>query len=132
VDGLPQDGGGFIPVNEYGRVRGVRHVWAAGDATDTPVKQGGVAAQLADTAARSIAALSGATVDVLPFDAVLEGVLMTGVTPWRLLHRPASAATAEESSFTELARGTALPKIATEYLEPHLRGTPSPAVPAPA
>ena len=31
IDGLPQDGGGFIPVDEYGRVRGVEHVWAAGD-----------------------------------------------------------------------------------------------------
>ncbi len=38
--GLPQDGGAFIPVEEYGQVRGVERVWAAGDATDTPIKQG--------------------------------------------------------------------------------------------
>ncbi|MGZ4273711.1 MAG: FAD-dependent oxidoreductase, partial [Solirubrobacteraceae bacterium] len=42
VDGLPSDGGGFLPVDEYGRVRGVQRVWAAGDGTDYPVKQGGV------------------------------------------------------------------------------------------
>ena len=55
VSGLPSDGGGFIPVDAYARVRDVDRVSAAGDGTDYPVKQGGVAAQLADTAAQSIA-----------------------------------------------------------------------------
>ncbi len=123
--GLPQDGGGFIPVDEYGRVRGVDHVWAAGDATDTPIKQGGVAAQLADTAAMSIAALAGSSVEVRPFDPVLEGVLMTGGSPRYLRYQPASEGVAEESVFTEVARGADLPKIASRYLEPQLRGTES-------
>ena len=56
IDGLPQDGDGFLPIDEHGRVRGVDGVWAAGDATDHPVKFGGVAAQLADAIAASIAA----------------------------------------------------------------------------
>ena len=131
LEGLPQDGGGFIPVDEYGQVRGVEGVWAAGDATDTPIKQGGVAAQLADTAARAIAARAGAPLQALPFAPVLEGVLMTGGTPRYLRHRPASGTTAEESVFSEMARGAGRPKIATRYLEPQLRpGSPTTAASA--
>jgi sulfide:quinone oxidoreductase len=120
LNGLPSDGGGFIPVDEYGRVRGVDGVWAAGDATDYPVKQGGAAAQLAETAARSIAAAAGATIDVRPFAPTLEGVLMTGVRPCYLRSTPAGPYTAGESVFTELAPGTAPPKIVTRYLGEHL------------
>lgn len=118
--GLPQDGGGFIPVDEHGRVRRVDRVWAAGDATDVPIKHGGVAAQLADTAARSIAALAGVPVELAPFAPVLEGVLMTGGTPRYMRYRAASAGAAEESAFTEVARGADLPKIAARYLGPRL------------
>jgi sulfide:quinone oxidoreductase len=132
LDGLPQDGGGFIPVDEYGRVRGVDRVWAAGDATDVPIKQGGVAAQLADTAAMSIAALAGASTDPLPFEPVLEGVLMTGGTPRYLRYQPAAPGLAAESLFTEVPRGTSRPKIAARYLAPRLRGAQSPTVPASA
>jgi sulfide:quinone oxidoreductase len=121
LDGLPQDGGGFIPVDEYGQVRGVEGVWAAGDATDTPIKQGGVGAQLADTAARAIAARAGAPLQAPPFAPVLEGVLMTGGRLRSLRHRSASGTTAEESVFSEMARGAGRPKIATRYLEPQLR-----------
>jgi sulfide:quinone oxidoreductase len=35
---------GFIPVDEHGRVKGIDNVYAAGDAVDFPVKQGGLAA----------------------------------------------------------------------------------------
>lgn len=120
VAGLPQDGGGFIPIDDYARVRGVDRVWAAGDATDFPVKQGGVAAQLADAAAAGIAALTGALTDVHPFVPTLEGVLMTGGTQRYLRYRPASAQTAEESTFTEVPHGARLPKIAARYLGPRL------------
>jgi sulfide:quinone oxidoreductase len=43
LHGLPCDGHGFIPVDAHGLVRGVEHVYAAGDGTDFPVKQGGPA-----------------------------------------------------------------------------------------
>ncbi|MGZ4297174.1 MAG: FAD-dependent oxidoreductase [Solirubrobacteraceae bacterium] len=122
VDGLPSDGGGFLPVDEYGRVRGVQRVWAAGDGTDYPVKQGGVAAQLADTAAESIAALAGVTRDVRPFSPIVEGVLITGGTPRYLRATPAGRDSDGESVFTELARGATPPKIAARYLGPHLAG----------
>jgi sulfide:quinone oxidoreductase len=130
--GLPYDGGGFIPVDEYGRVVDVERVWAAGDATDTPIKQGGVAAQLADTAARSIASLAGASVELAPFAPILEGLLVTGGTSRYLRYRPASDDAARESLFTEVPRGASHPKIAASYLEPRLRGLQSRVVPAPA
>ena len=120
VTGLPSDGGGFIPVDEYGQVRGVERVWAAGDGTDYPLKQGGVAAQLADTAAHSITALAGVGVEVRPFAPVVEGVLMTGGSPRYLRATPAGRDSDAESVFTELARGAKTPKIAARYLGPHL------------
>lgn len=127
VPGLPCDGGGFIPVDPFGRVRGVDRVWAAGDGTDYPVKQGGVAAQLADTAAGSIAALAGAGRDVASFSPTLEGVLMTGGTARYLRTTPAGPDSDGESVFTTLARSAKPPKIATRYLGPHLHGRASAA-----
>ncbi len=64
IPGLPQQRGGFVAVDRYGGVLGVDRVFAAGDATWFPVKQGGLAAQLADCAASAIAELAGA--DVAP------------------------------------------------------------------
>jgi sulfide:quinone oxidoreductase len=125
VSGLPSDGGGFIPVDEYGAVRGVQRVWAAGDGTDQPLKLGGIAARLADTAAESIAALAGVAGDVRPFSPVVEGILMTGGTARYLRATPPGPTSDGESVFTELARGTMPPKIAARYLGPHLSGRAS-------
>jgi sulfide:quinone oxidoreductase len=121
LSGLPFDGGGFVPVDEYGRVRGVDRVWAAGDATDVPIKQGGVAAQLADVAARSIAERAGAAVRPTPFVPYVEGVLMTGGTARYLRADPASPGAAGESLFTHVPRAIAPPKITASYLAPHLK-----------
>ena len=41
IDGLPHDEPGFLPVDAHGRVAGVPGVYAAGDATDFAIKQGG-------------------------------------------------------------------------------------------
>ena len=61
--GCPSDPHGFLPVDRFGRVHGAAGVWAAGDATARPLKQGGLAAQQAEVAARSIAAALGAPVE---------------------------------------------------------------------
>jgi len=71
----------FIPVDEYGRVDGLADVYAAGDAVDFPVKQGGLAAQQADAVAAHVAARHGARVDAAPFRPVLRGMLLTGGEP---------------------------------------------------
>lgn len=75
VDGLPADADGFLPVDEHRGVVGAERVFAAGDVTDFPVKQGRVATQEADAAAEAIAAASGFDVEPAPFDPELSGVL---------------------------------------------------------
>jgi sulfide:quinone oxidoreductase len=72
---------GFIPVDEYGRVPGLDDVYAAGDAVDFPVKQGGLAAQQADAVAEHVAASYGANVEPSPFAPALRGMLFTGGEP---------------------------------------------------
>jgi sulfide:quinone oxidoreductase len=86
IDGVPQTGDGFIPVDAHGRVQGIPDVFAAGDVTTFPVKQGGIATQQADAAADFIAADAGAPVLRLPFRPVLRGLLLTGRHPRFLRH----------------------------------------------
>jgi sulfide:quinone oxidoreductase len=81
IDGLPGDEHGFIEVDPHARVRGVPDVFAAGDATAGPIKQGGLAAQQADAAAEWIAAEAGAAVTPQPARRVLRGVVLTGEAP---------------------------------------------------
>jgi len=81
VAGLPADAEGFIAVDDHSRVAGTRDVFAAGDATAEPVKQGGLATQQADAAAEAIAAEAGARVTPRPCRRVLRGVVFTGEAP---------------------------------------------------
>jgi sulfide:quinone oxidoreductase len=60
---------------------GADRVFAAGDATTFPIKQGGLATQQADAAAQTIAHELGAAVEPKPFTPVLRGVLLTGGAP---------------------------------------------------
>jgi len=78
LDGVPADGGGFIPVDPHGRVPSLPGVYAAGDGTNFPIKQGGLATQQADAVAEAIAAEVGAPLDPEPFRPVLRGLLLTG------------------------------------------------------
>jgi sulfide:quinone oxidoreductase len=78
IAGVPHDGDGFIPVDPHCRVSGAEDLFAAGDATTFPVKQGGLAAQQADAAAEVIAAAAGAALTPEPFRPVLRGLLVTG------------------------------------------------------
>lgn len=95
LTGLPSTADGFLPVDDFGLVRGTPAVYAAGDATDHPLKQGGLAAQQAETAAAHIAARAGAAVAQRPFAPVLRGLLLTGGLPWHLLGGPHPDATAQ-------------------------------------
>lgn len=81
LPGVPHDSNGFVPIDEHGRVRNVDDVYAAGDLTNFPIKQGGLAAQQADAAAETIAAASGVEIKPAPFTPVLRGLLLTGLTP---------------------------------------------------
>lgn len=83
IRGLPGAGAhGFIPIDDRCRVADAGgHVFAAGDATDFPVKHGGLSAAQADTAAAEIARLAGADVETGPFEPVIHGKLLTGARP---------------------------------------------------
>ena len=72
---------GFVPVDEFGRVTGLADVYAAGDAVDFPIKQGGLAAQQADAVAEHVAARYGADVEPAAFRPTLRGMLFTGDDP---------------------------------------------------
>jgi sulfide:quinone oxidoreductase len=75
--GLPADTDGFLVTDAHQRVEGVPDVYAAGDGTAFPIKQGGLACQQADAAADHIAAGAGAPVEPQPFTPVLRGMLLT-------------------------------------------------------
>jgi sulfide:quinone oxidoreductase len=88
LPGLPHDKHGFVPVDAHGRVSGLDDVYAAGDITAFPLKQGGLAAQQADAVAETIAAGLGVAVTPAPFKPVLRGLLMTGSAPLYLRAEP--------------------------------------------
>jgi len=124
VRGLPAGEHGFIPVDRFSKVRGVERVWAAGDATDFAVKHGGVAAQQADTAAASIAALAGASLTPEPFHPEIHGMLLTGRRP-RYLSARLTGDRGFSSQLTEQPTWEPVVKISARYLAPYLaRSTP--------
>jgi sulfide:quinone oxidoreductase len=119
VRGLPAGEHGFIPIDEHAKVRGVDRVYAAGDAADFAVKHGGLAAQQADAAAESIAALAGAQLTPEPFRGEIHGVLLTGRKP-RYLTAHISGSRGYSSQITETATWIPATKIAAQYLAPYL------------
>jgi len=100
IAGVPHDQEGFVRVDEHGRVPDMERVFAAGDVTAFPVKQGGIATQHADTAAEAIAAELGAQVEARPFDPILRGVLWTGREP-RYLYGRLTGGHGETSTLSE-------------------------------
>jgi sulfide:quinone oxidoreductase len=119
IAGLPHDGEGFLIVDRHGRLEGVPGVFAAGDATSFPIKQGGLACRQADAAAEAIAAAAGAAIEPEPFTAVLEGVLLTehGAT---FLRRDAGGAAGDDSVASDHALWWPPAKIAGRELARHL------------
>ena len=99
VPGVPRDGDGFIPTGADGSVTGLEHVYAIGDATTHPVKQGGLAAQQADTVCAAIAASHGIPVEPAPYEEVMRGMLLTGIASAFLR---AGGDTPETASFNAL------------------------------
>ena len=55
VAGIPHNSSGFVHTDTFGRIPALDDVYAAGDGTSFPIKQGGLAAQQADAAASLIA-----------------------------------------------------------------------------
>jgi sulfide:quinone oxidoreductase len=119
IDGLPSDEEGFVPIDEHARVPGVERIWAAGDGTAFPVKQGGIACQQADAAAADIARSAGVSVEAAPFRPVLRGQLLTGSEP-RFMSHSLEGGHGEDSSVSPHALWWPPGKIAGVYLAPYL------------
>jgi len=120
IDGLPADPEGFLPTDDHGRLAGTEDVYAVGDVTAFPIKQGGIATQQADVAAEAIAAAVGCEIEPAPFEPVLRGVLWTGAEPRYLFGRPAGG----HGEVSKLSREPFWPgadgKIIGRYLTPFL------------
>jgi sulfide:quinone oxidoreductase len=117
--GIPSGRGGFIHTDAHGRVPGLDGVFAAGDATTFPVKQGGLAAQLADAVAEAIAASAGVDIDPQPFRPILRGTLLTG-GPARYLRADISGAAGDDSIVSGEALWWPPNKLCGRYLAPYL------------
>lgn len=115
IAGVPQGSDGFVPTDGHGRVDGLAGVYAVGDATWFPIKQGGIATQQADLAAAAIAAEAGAEVDLSDAPLVLRGALLTGARP-RFLRNDASGGSVATTAALWWPPG----KIAGRYLAPLL------------
>jgi sulfide:quinone oxidoreductase len=118
ISGLPYDHDGFVPIDEHARVVGVEDVFAAGDGTDFPIKQGGLATQQADAAAEMIAHRVGALLAPHPFSPVLRAWLLTGAAPRFLVNPIAGGAGPGVVSSRPL--WTAPTKVSGRYLAPWL------------
>ena len=117
VSGIPQDSEGFIAVDEHGRVPGTDGIYAAGDVTTFPLKQGGLATQQADAAAEAMLAALGLPIVPRPFDPVLKGVLYTDHEPAYLRARVAAGAGSEPRPYSMWWPPS---KIAGRHLAPYL------------
>jgi sulfide:quinone oxidoreductase len=109
----------FIETDPHGRVLDREDVFAAGDATAFPIKQGGLAAQQADAVAEAIAASVGVDIDPQPFRPVLRGLLLTG-GPARYLRADLSGRAGDDSTISGEALWWPPDKISGRYLAPYL------------
>jgi sulfide:quinone oxidoreductase len=116
--GVPQDDDFFVAVDPSCRVPELEDVYAAGDITTFPVKQGGLAAQQADAAAVTIAAEAGADVVPEPFDPVLRGLLLSSSPLF--LRTPLGGGHGDSSTADGEALWWPAAKIASRYLSPYL------------
>jgi sulfide:quinone oxidoreductase len=122
VPGLPADDSGFIQIDDHARVVGLDNVYAAGDGTAFPIKQGGIATQQANAAVETIAARLGAGAKPSAFQPLLRGMLLTGIAATYLR----AGVTGTLADHDELAANPLWwppTKIAGRYLGPYLAET---------
>lgn len=115
LPGLPADGAGFVLVDEEGAVPGCPGVYAAGDGTAHRRKQGGLAAQQADRAARALLRAGAREVPEAPTP-LHRGVLATPDGPLFLTAMPDGSDSV--ASWEPLWDPPT--KVATTWLGPHL------------
>jgi sulfide:quinone oxidoreductase len=126
IPGLPSHPvDGFLPVDEHSRlIGGDGTVFAAGDVTQSPVKNGALAAQQADNAAAMIAFLAGAAPHPRTHYPVLRATLLTGKRPIYLTAELVGNQVVKCSA-TRTPRWSAMDKIAARELSRYLARVPA-------
>ena len=125
ITGVPTDLQGFVTTDALGGVIGLPDVYAAGDMTSFPIKQGGLAAQQADLIAQRIASNHGAPVAQSRVHRVLRARLVGGLNPVYLRTEldefgQATAASTVHGHFDGSESVTAPEKVFGRYLGPYL------------
>ncbi len=131
IAGLPVDRSGFVTTDGRGSVVGLPDVYAAGDMTSFPVKQGGLAAQQADAIAQRIAFSLGASAADARIQRVLRARLLGGAGSVLLraeldeFGQPAASAVHTRVADSDVDEGPE--KVVGRYLLPYLQArTPLP------
>lgn len=127
IAGVPASWWGFVPTDSVGRVEGLPDVYAAGDMTTFPIKQGGLAAQQADRAAYAIATRLGVTAKDPPEPPVLNAWLLGGDQPLLLRveldqHGQPAAASIRHADSDDHDRAA---KVFGRHLTPYLASRPT-------
>lgn len=124
IDGLSADAHGFVRVGSDGAAVGAPGVWAVGDASSFPLKQGGIACQQADAVAAAIARSLGAPAETTPFEPVLRGWVWDG-RGGRFLRADVAGGRDESEGVTGGASPLWWPpgKVAGRHLAPFLART---------
>lgn len=117
--GVPCGRDGFIHTDAHGRLAGIDDVFAAGDATAFPIKQGGLAAQQADAVAQMIALQAGVDIYPQPFRPILRSVLLTGDSH-RYLRADISGSAGDDSTISDATLWWPPNKLCGRYLAPYL------------
>jgi sulfide:quinone oxidoreductase len=131
IPGIPASTRWFVPINNRCVVPStLGRVFAAGDATDFPVKHGGIGAQQADTAAAGITHIAGLGDRPSPLHPVIRGALLTGDRPLYVAARLV-AGLGWQTEIYEDPPWPAEQKIVADELGAYL-GTLDPAAPDPA
>ena len=122
--GVPAGRSGFVPVDSSGRVEGLDDVYAAGDMTTFPIKQGGLAAEQADVVAQTIAASLGAPVKQVRAPEVLRARLLGGERPVFLRTEFDWSGQPTRATLTrgDDERAAKAAKVLGRYLVPYLEG----------
>jgi len=127
ITGVPTRRAGFVPVDASGQVEGLQDVYAAGDVTTFPIKQGGLAAQQADVVAQTVAARLGASIKEVRAPRVLQARLLGGERPlflrtefdWGGQPTRATLVHADDADAAKTA------KVLGRYLVPYLETLPA-------
>lgn len=126
ITGVPASWWGFVPTDISGRVEGLGDVYAAGDMTAFPIKQGALAAQQADRVANAIVEGLGVPTVKARTDRILLARLLAGERALCLRTEldesgQPTAATIEHIETRNVERSA---KVFGQYLTPYLERMP--------